>query len=59
MTIDQPPTTGNRVVDEACAAVADLSDVPLGDHAARLAEAHELVGSALQHTPLVALPDHR
>ncbi len=50
---DQVPETGDPVVDAACADVADLSQLPLAEHAARLTAAHEQVASVLQHAPLV------
>lgn len=56
---DEPPRTGNPVVDAACADVADLSGLPLVDHVERLADAHERIGSALHNAPLVAIPDRR
>jgi|JI10StandDraft_1071094.scaffolds.fasta_scaffold1182465_2 hypothetical protein len=54
-----PPLTGHAVVDAACADVADLSAVPLADHADRLAAAHESISGVLQNAPLVALPGRR
>lgn len=59
MTADALPETGNRVVDAACASVADLSEVPLEEITDRLSQAHDQISSVLQHAPLVALPDRR
>lgn len=53
---EQLPVTGRDDIDAACRDVADLSDVPVGEHVERLARAHDVVSSALANVPLVALP---
>ena len=52
----QPPVTGDARIDDALTTVVDLADVPLAEHAARLAHVHDVVNAALQNAPLVALP---
>ncbi|MDO5287904.1 MAG: hypothetical protein Q4G45_13945 [Actinomycetia bacterium] len=42
------PTTGDPTIDQACAQVADLSEVPLGEHLDRLAQAHEQIAERLR-----------
>ncbi len=54
---EQPPVTGREDIDAALRDVADLSDVPAGEHVERLTRAHEVVSNALANVPLVALPD--
>ncbi|MDR0990153.1 MAG: hypothetical protein LBL92_02135 [Propionibacteriaceae bacterium] len=41
------PITGDTVVDQALAALADLDDEPVDQHPVRLAEAHAVVRSVL------------
>ncbi len=48
MTEPAPPTTGDPSIDQACAQVADLSEVPLGEHVERLAQAHEQIAEQLR-----------
>ena len=54
--VNKPPHTGFPALDEACAAVADLSAVPVAQHADRLTRAHEAVSAALANAPLVPAP---
>ncbi len=45
------PHTGNSAVDQACASVAQLSDLPHADHHDLLAAAHEALHDALNAAP--------
>lgn len=45
--VPAPPETGNPVVDDAMARVADLSGVPVDEHHDRLQAAHEVLSDVL------------
>jgi hypothetical protein len=59
VSLDEPPQTGNAIVDAACATLSGLAELPIDDHVELLTAAHEQVSSVLQHAPLVALPTRR
>lgn len=43
-----PPSTGNPVVDQALAEVADLTDVELGEHHDRLSAVQDVLTGVLE-----------
>ncbi|GAA1396214.1 hypothetical protein [Luteococcus peritonei] len=45
---EQPPQTGNRLVDQAMAELASLAEAPLEEHHDRLAAAQDVLTSVLE-----------
>jgi hypothetical protein len=46
-----PPQTGQATVDAALAGLAVLDDIPVQEHPARLAQAHETLRALLRSEP--------
>jgi len=49
-SVDDPPTTGNEIVDEALAKVAGLAETPLDEHPQILKQAQNTLQEFLSST---------
>ena len=45
---DEPPVTGNAMIDAALRRVADLGDVPVDQHPARLQQVQDMLNELLE-----------